>query len=88
MSQTFAFVFTDLGSAADLASVQVKFGATTSNAGFCYLWVTPGTGGVRLDNDADTGWISAQALGTAGTLQNSQCLVNVGQSNAAMSGNT
>ena len=39
-------------------------------------------------NDAGTNWLGPMTLGTTGTLQNSQCSINVGSSSASGSGNT
>jgi hypothetical protein len=87
-SQTFTFVYTDGNGAADLASAQVIVNATQSGASSCYVWVTPGTGAVWLANDTGASWPGPLTLSTSGTLQNSQCAVNVGESSAALSGNT
>jgi uncharacterized repeat protein (TIGR01451 family) len=86
-SQTFTFVYADSNGAADLASAQALIGASITGVSSCYVWVTPGTGAIWLASDAGT-WASPLTLGTAGTLQNSQCAVNVGSSSGTPSGNT
>jgi hypothetical protein len=86
-SQTFTFVYTDVNGASDLASAQALISTTITGFSSCYVWVTPGTGAVWLAGDAET-WTASLPLGTAGTLQNSQCVVNVGSSSGALSGNT
>jgi hypothetical protein len=49
--------------------------------------VTPWTGAVWLANDTGN-WPAGLTLGATGTLQNSQCALNVGASSATLSGNT
>src|SRR6202789_832410 len=86
-SQTFTFAYTDSNGAADLASAQALFSTSITGVSSCYVWVTPGSGAVWLANDNGT-WPAAMTLSTGGTLQNSQCAVNVGSSSATLSGNT
>lgn len=87
-SQNFTFTFTDPSGASDLASAQMIFGTSTAFRNTCYVWVKPSTGEVWLDNDGDTAWGSSIVAGRSGSLQNSQCAVNVGASSATASGNT
>lgn len=86
-AQSFHFTFSDGAGATDLASVQMIFGPTQAFAHSCYVWVKPSTGQIWLDNDANTDWSAAMVLGNIGTLQNSQCAVDVGASSGAASGN-
>jgi hypothetical protein len=86
-SQAFTFVYTDSSGASDLASAQAIVNASNSGVSSCYVWVTPGTGSIWLASDTET-WPAGMTLGTTGTLQNSQCSVNVGSSIGALSGNT
>ena len=88
VSQTFTFVFTDVNGASDLASTQVLFNAGLSAVSACYVYTHTGSGAVYLANDADNGWSGPLTLGVAGTLQNSQCSINMGASSGVMSGNT
>jgi hypothetical protein len=84
---TFTFVYTDSNGASDLASAQVIINTSITSISSCYVWVTPGTGTIWLANDAGS-WPASMTLGSAGTLQNSQCAVNVGSSSGSLSGNT
>jgi uncharacterized repeat protein (TIGR01451 family) len=86
-TQTFTFVYTDSNGVSDLASAQALIDTSITSASACYVWVTPGTGTIWLAADAGT-WPASQTVGSAGTLQNSQCAVNVGSSSGALSGNT
>jgi hypothetical protein len=86
-SQTFTLVYTDSNGASDLASAQALVNASITGVSSCYVWVTPASGAVWLANDNGT-WPAGMTLGTAGTMQNSQCAVNAGSSSATLSGNT
>ena len=88
VSQTFAFAFTDVNGASDLNSTLVLFNASLSAAPGCYIYAIPGSGAVYLSNNAGSAWSAPLTLGSAGTLQNSQCAINVGASSGVMSGNT
>jgi hypothetical protein len=86
-SQTFTFVYTDVNGAADLGSAQAIINTSLTGVSSCYVWVTPLIGTIWLASDAEN-WPLPQILGTAGTLQNSQCSVNVVSSSGTLSGHT
>ena len=87
-SGAFAFLFTDPNGYADISSVAMNFGASNSTAGVCYLsYNPPPANTLSLLNDAGTAAAGSQSLGTAGTLQNSQCSINTGASSSASSNN-
>jgi hypothetical protein len=86
-AQSFTLVYTDAKGASDLTSAQVIIAATQATTSSCYVWVTPVSGTIWLANNA-TGWSNAYALGSGGTIQNSQCGVNVSASGGVASGNT
>jgi hypothetical protein len=52
-SQTFRFVYTDVNGASDLAPAQAIINASNSGVSSCYVWVTPGTGAIRLAGGAE-----------------------------------
>jgi hypothetical protein len=87
VSQTFSLVFSDPLGAGDLQSAQMIINPAVSGNSSCYVWVDPVHRGVYLTNDTYNAWPGA-ALGSSGTLQNSQCAVNAGASSVALSGNT
>jgi hypothetical protein len=62
-------------------------GASITGVASCFMWVTPGTRAIWLASNTGT-WPAPSTPGTAGTLQNSQCAVNVGSSSGVQSGNT
>jgi hypothetical protein len=87
-AQSFTLVYTDAKGASDLTSAQAIIAATEATVSSCYVWVTPANGTIWLANDAYTGWSSPYTLGGGGTIQNSQCGVNVSASSGVASGNT
>jgi hypothetical protein len=87
LSQTFAFVFTDGNGAADITTAQIDIAATLSVSGACYVYYPRGLNELYLASDTGV-WQGPLPIGSAGTLQNSQCTLNVGASSASMSGNT
>jgi hypothetical protein len=88
-SQTFALQYSDTAGAGSLQRVWVWFNATLSGTGAssCLLYYDSTVNQINLMNDAGNGWTAA-VPGAATTLQNSQCLVNVGASSLSKSGNT
>ncbi len=87
-SQTFAFQYSDTAGAASLSLVYAWFNPTlTSAANSCFLYYQASTNQLNLLNNTATAYLSA-ALGSATTLQNSQCAVNAAASTVALSGNT
>jgi Bacterial Ig-like domain (group 3)/FG-GAP-like repeat len=86
--QTFTFVYNDPDGATDLSSVQAIVNASQNAASSCYLSADPVGGTVSLASDGGTSWLGPLTLGTAGTLQNSQCTVDAGASTGAILSNT
>jgi hypothetical protein len=86
-SQTFAFAFSDPSGAIDIASAQMDIGAALSATGSCYFYYARGSNALYLATDAGA-WQGPLTVGSAGTLDNSQCTVNAGTSSVSASGNT
>ena len=86
-AQTFSFVYTDPGGASKIVFTQIDISATLVVGGACYIYYSPPANEIFLENDAGTAWGSAQTVGVAGTLQNSQCSVNAGTSSFSINGN-
>jgi uncharacterized repeat protein (TIGR01451 family) len=84
---TFAFLYYDSLGASDLSSIQAIF-QSSPGAPACALTVTPSSGSVGLRNDANTSLLGPLTLGATGTLQNSQCSVNVAASSGVASSNS
>lgn len=86
-SQTFTFLFTDPNGGGDAgASVMINSGINGANA--CWVWVSAQPGTIWLMNDSGQNWLPSSTLGAGGTLQNSQCTINLAQSSGSISANT
>jgi hypothetical protein len=85
--QTFSFVYSDPNGFAYLNSLKALFSLTGGFPNSCYFLYIPSAHGLYLFNDAGTSWLGPMTPGVAGTLQNSQCSVNVGSSSASGSAN-
>jgi hypothetical protein len=86
-SQTFSFVFSDPVGYQDLAWQQIIINSVLSPTGGCYIFYSPSNNLVYFGNDTGALALGPQVLGTAGTLQNSHCSLNVGASSVSGSGN-
>jgi hypothetical protein len=87
--QTFALQYTDSVGEADLSTVWVWFTSkfnTATSANSCMLYYARATNQLFFLNDAGTTWSSPVAPGTAITLSNSQCSINVGAASVTASG--
>jgi uncharacterized membrane protein len=87
--QTFALQYADTLGATDLATVWVWFTSnfnTGSSANSCLVYYARGANQLFLLNDAGTAWSSPAAPGTAVTLSNSQCSINVAAASVTPSG--
>ena len=85
-SQTFAFLYTDPNGGSSIYSASVVIGTTASGVGSCYLYYLRSANSLYLANDAGNAWLSPMTLGQTGTLQNSQCAVNLSASSSSASG--
>jgi hypothetical protein len=84
-SQLFTGVYSDTYGANQLRGMLMLFGNTIQFRNTCVVGYDPGSGGYFIYGD--TGSVSASIpLGGTGTLQNSQCSVNVGASSLSTSG--
>ena len=87
-SQVFTLVYSDSRGVSDVSWLEAEWNASQSNAGACYLHYIPASNAIQLANDAGTGWIGPVTVGSAGTLQNSQCVLDAGSSSFSVSGTT
>ena len=78
-SRLFAARYSDTAGATDIATAVVLFNGTssTSAANGCAMYLNRPANTLSLLNDAGTAWTTA-AIGSAGALQNSQCIVTLG----------
>jgi len=86
-TQTFNFQYSSANGFGYITQSFQVMNSTVSFANSCSTNYVQGSNAILLRNDADNGWIGPATLGSATTLQNSQCSVNVGQSSASGSGN-
>ena len=86
-SQSFAFLYMDPNGGSSIYSASLVIGTTASGIGSCYLYYLRSANSLYLANDAGGAWLSPMTLGQTGTLQNSQCAVNLAASSASASGN-
>ena len=86
-SQSFAFLYMDPNGGSSIYSASLVIGTTASGIGSCYLYYLRSANSLYLANDAGSAWLSPMTLGQTGTLQNSQCAVNLAASSASVSGN-
>ena len=86
LAHTFTFAFSDGNGAADIVSAQMNINATTVVSKACAFYYVRSSKAIYLANDAGVRQ-GPLTIGSAGTLQNSQCSLNTGSSSAAMSGN-
>src|SRR5579859_7132392 len=88
LSQIFSFQYTDASGSSSIYQVEQILNAAASYAGGCATTFVQTQNAVYLMNDAGSAWLGPATLGSSGTLQNSQCSINAGQSSASASGNT
>jgi hypothetical protein len=85
--QSFTVVYSDTAGAASLKSVSASFSVPHATTNACMLSYNVATNQISLQNDASTASTTATP-GTAVTLQNSQCALNVAAVTVTASGNT
>src|SRR5277367_3259074 len=86
LTQTFAFVYTDPLGAADILTTQIVINATLTATSSCYLYYFRASNTIYVASDT-AAWQGPLTLGSAGTLQSSQCTLNASGSSASASGN-
>jgi len=88
-SQTFALTYSSTSGAGSLTAAWVWFNPTFAQtaAASCLAYYESASGLVYVLNDTGTAWQSAP-IGSATTLQNSQCAISLAGSQAVPSGNT
>jgi hypothetical protein len=88
-TRVFALAYSSESGTAALTSTWVWFNETlaSSAAASCLAYYEPSSDRLYLLDDAGTLWLNA-VMGTATTLDNSQCTIDVAASSAASNGNT
>jgi hypothetical protein len=86
LSQTFALQYSDTAGATNLNSTWASFSVAVTTANSCLVQYVRSANTLYLMNDAGTQWTAATP-GLPGTLQNSQCSINVGNTTILPGGN-
>jgi hypothetical protein len=86
-SQLFSFQYSDGNGYLFLGSAITFINSSLNSALSCGIYYQQESNNISVVNDAGTGWVGTMVLGSPGTLQNSQCSVDVGASSASGSGN-
>ncbi len=84
--QLFSFVFSDPVAVSRLQTAEINIHDTNGTVTACHLRFDPAANTLALDNDAGTAWGTAAALGSAGILENTQCVVSPAMATAAVTG--
>jgi len=88
-AQTFSFVFSDANGNLDIQWARALIGGTSIVASYvCYVNYYGPKNQLFLINDAGTGSYGPLTPGVAGTVENSQCVLDAGASSVVRSGNT
>lgn len=89
-SQTFALQYGDTAGATDLATAWawINGSLASTSANSCLIQYSRPTNTLFLMNDAGTAFLPGAVVGSAGTLQNSQCTVALGASTSVASSGT
>jgi hypothetical protein len=85
-TQMFTAIYSDPSGFGDINWVNMLFQTQLTGQSACWIQYTLANNVIYLVNDSGSGYSSA-TLGTAGTLSNSQCIVDTGASSASGSGN-
>jgi len=85
--QTFSYVASDANGAADIVATHILINDGLSGTNGCWIYFARATNQVWLRDDVNTSWMGPMTLGSATSLTNSQCTVNVAASSASTSGN-
>src|SRR5204862_436308 len=82
ITQTFAFKASSAAGYQNVAYVQIIFGQTLTTAGTCFVNYMPGNNLIMLSSDSGGAWIASGTLGTAATIENGQCSLNLAASSS------
>jgi hypothetical protein len=86
-SQVFQLTYSDPSGFGSISATQTIINTTLTYTGSCAVFYTASTQSLAIINDAGDAFSTPAKLGVAGTLQNSQCSIDVGASSASGVGN-
>jgi hypothetical protein len=84
--QTFRFSYGSVYGYADIKWAFANITTNGSTVGACMGRYIRATNQFELAADSGSGWVGSRSVGVAGTLQNTQCIVDLGGSSASGSG--
>ncbi len=88
LQQTFAFKYSSSNGATDLTQVYAAFnGGSVSDVNACYIYYNRTSNLLYLATNAGGGYLPPVAVGSAGTLSNSQCSLNPAGASVTAVGN-
>jgi len=87
-SQTFALQYADGNGAGDISQTMVVINGVLTLGGACGGYYDVFNNILYINQDNGGAWVSPHALGQAGTIENSQCIIDTGASSVLKSGNT
>jgi hypothetical protein len=87
LAQGFTAVYSDSNGMADISAVMMSVHTSSTLANACVARYFPQTNQLFLMNDAGTVWLGPGTPGAAGTLQNSQCIMDLQSSSTNSAGN-
>ena len=80
LTQTFAFTSSSPSGYQAIGAVYALFNYGFDGSGSCYFVYYRSSNVIYIINDTGTAWSTAGNLGTGGTIENSQCALNLGAS--------
>jgi hypothetical protein len=86
--QTFSYHYSDTSGYQNIYLVQTILNTTPNWPGSCGTMYIAASSSLYLMSDNGSSWMGPLTIGQPGTLQNSQCTLNVGASSASGSGTT
>ena len=87
-TQTFAFTSSSPNGSGYIQVMFAMFDYGVDGGGACFLAYYPGNNSIALAADDGWSWSPSQTLGSSGTLQNSQCAINLAAATHQASGNS
>jgi len=87
-SQTFSLTATEPSGGGNVHWLQFLMNTTLNGVGACYVHYDVASNEIYLRDDTDPSWAGSKQLGVAGSLSNTQCIVDTGASSFAAPGGT
>ncbi len=86
-TQTFTFVYSDPAGFTNIRWVEAAINSVLTSVNSCYIHYDRITNLIQVANNPGTDWAGSAVMGSAATVQNSQCSVSSNFSSASGSGN-